>query len=237
MYGALCISLSFVLSYIKLFSMPMGGSLTLCSMLPIAMYIALDFILDKVKEDRTQNKRVFIDEIWRLVGKGAPEEAAQSVLEMFKTFRGYGAGAVAVTQELADFFALDNGSYAQAILNSCSLGMIMATEPVALSLLRDSLDLEQREVDIVQGLERGQALLVGSGSSVAIKIVSSKLEHELITTDVHELNSMVDEKMQQMAENTMPEQAEEAPTPGEMLSAVRRQSSQLIPIGRKKVKL
>lgn len=206
-------------------------------MLPIAMYIALDFILDKVKEDRTQNKRVFIDEIWRLVGKGAPEEAAQSVLEMFKTFRGYGAGAVAVTQELADFFALDNGSYAQAILNSCSLGMIMATEPVALSLLRDSLDLEQREVDIVQGLERGQALLVGSGSSVAIKIVSSKLEHELITTDVHELNSMVDEKMQQMAENTMPEQAEEAPTPGEMLSAVRRQSSQLIPIGRKKVKL
>ena len=136
-----------------------------------------------------------------------------------------------------DFFALDNGSYAQAILNSCSLGMIMATEPVALSLLRDSLDLEQREVDIVQGLERGQALLVGSGSSVAIKIVSSKLEHELITTDVHELNSIVDEKMQQMAENTMPEQAEEAPTPGEMLSAVRRQSSQLIPIGRKKVKL
>ena len=37
-YSALCVSLSFVLSYMKLFSMPMGGSLTLCSMLPIAMY-------------------------------------------------------------------------------------------------------------------------------------------------------------------------------------------------------
>lgn len=37
-YGALCVALSFVLSYIKLFSMPMGGSLTLCSMLPIAAY-------------------------------------------------------------------------------------------------------------------------------------------------------------------------------------------------------
>ena len=97
---------------------------------------------------------------------------------------------MAVTQELADFFALDEGSYAQAILNSCSMGMIMSTEPVALNLLRHNLDLEQREVDIVQGLERGQALLVGSGSSVAIKIVSSKLEHQLITTDFHELNSM-----------------------------------------------
>lgn len=37
-YGALCLSLSYVLSFIKLFSMPMGGSLTLCSMLPLAMY-------------------------------------------------------------------------------------------------------------------------------------------------------------------------------------------------------
>lgn len=33
--GALCVALSFVLSYIKLFSMPMGGSITLFSMLPI----------------------------------------------------------------------------------------------------------------------------------------------------------------------------------------------------------
>ncbi len=37
-YGALCIALSFLLSYIRLFSLPMGGSLTLCGMLPIAAY-------------------------------------------------------------------------------------------------------------------------------------------------------------------------------------------------------
>lgn len=40
-YGALCVALSFVLSYIKLFSMPMGGSLTLCSMLPICAYACM----------------------------------------------------------------------------------------------------------------------------------------------------------------------------------------------------
>lgn len=40
-YGALCVALSFVLSYIKLFSLPMGGSLTLCSMLPIAAYACI----------------------------------------------------------------------------------------------------------------------------------------------------------------------------------------------------
>lgn len=37
-YGALCLAVSFVLSYIKLFSMPFGGSITLVSMLPIAFY-------------------------------------------------------------------------------------------------------------------------------------------------------------------------------------------------------
>lgn len=36
--GALCVALAFVLSYIKLFSMPMGGSITLFSMLPIFVY-------------------------------------------------------------------------------------------------------------------------------------------------------------------------------------------------------
>ncbi|MEG1756345.1 MAG: energy-coupled thiamine transporter ThiT [Clostridia bacterium] len=37
-YGALCIALSFALSYVKLFSMPFGGSVTLCSMLPLMFY-------------------------------------------------------------------------------------------------------------------------------------------------------------------------------------------------------
>ena len=37
-HGALCIALSFVLSYIKLFSMPAGGSITIASMLPLMIY-------------------------------------------------------------------------------------------------------------------------------------------------------------------------------------------------------
>lgn len=37
-HGALCIAISFVLSYFKLFSMPNGGSITLASMLPLMVY-------------------------------------------------------------------------------------------------------------------------------------------------------------------------------------------------------
>ena len=40
-FGALCVSLSFILSYIKLFSAPQGGSVTLASMLPIMLYASM----------------------------------------------------------------------------------------------------------------------------------------------------------------------------------------------------
>ena len=40
-YGAICVAMSFVLSYIKLFSAPQGGSVTLASMLPIMLYAYL----------------------------------------------------------------------------------------------------------------------------------------------------------------------------------------------------
>lgn len=40
-YGSLCISLSFVLSYLKLFSWPQGGSITPASMLPIMIFASM----------------------------------------------------------------------------------------------------------------------------------------------------------------------------------------------------
>jgi len=42
-YGALCVALSFILSYLRLFRMPQGGSLTIASMLPLALYCRLGF--------------------------------------------------------------------------------------------------------------------------------------------------------------------------------------------------
>ncbi|MDR0897159.1 MAG: energy-coupled thiamine transporter ThiT [Oscillospiraceae bacterium] len=36
--AALCLAMSFLLSYVKLFSMPLGGSVTLASMLPVMLF-------------------------------------------------------------------------------------------------------------------------------------------------------------------------------------------------------
>lgn len=37
-YGGICISISFVLSYIRIFHLPQGGSVTLASMFPLVLY-------------------------------------------------------------------------------------------------------------------------------------------------------------------------------------------------------
>ena len=37
-YGGMCIALSFILSYIRLYKMPQGGSITLASMFPLVLY-------------------------------------------------------------------------------------------------------------------------------------------------------------------------------------------------------
>lgn len=37
-YASICIAMSFVLSYIRIFHFPQGGSITLCSMLPIMIF-------------------------------------------------------------------------------------------------------------------------------------------------------------------------------------------------------
>lgn len=44
-YGSLCISLSFVLSYLKIFSWPQGGSITPGSMLPIMIFASMFGVL------------------------------------------------------------------------------------------------------------------------------------------------------------------------------------------------
>lgn len=44
----------------------------------------LDYVWDKAKEDRTQEKAIFIDEVWQLIGASSNRLAAEFVLEFSK---------------------------------------------------------------------------------------------------------------------------------------------------------
>ena len=87
-------------------------------LLPVGMFVAVDYVWSKVKEDRTEKKMVFLDEVWQLIGASSNELAAEYVLEIFKIIRGYAGGAVCATQDLSDFMALKEGKYGRGIINA-----------------------------------------------------------------------------------------------------------------------
>lgn len=72
-------------------------------LLTVGMFVALDFVWDKAKQDRTKEKAIFIDETWQLIGASSNKLAAEYVLEIFKIVRGYGGSAICATQDLDDF--------------------------------------------------------------------------------------------------------------------------------------
>jgi len=91
-------------------------------LLTVGMFVALDYVWDKAKENRTEEKAIFIDECWQLIGANSNRLAAEFVLEIFKIIRGYGGSAICATQDINDFFALEDGKYGKRLRQALQPG-------------------------------------------------------------------------------------------------------------------
>ena len=127
-------------------------------LLPVGMFIVLDYVWDIVKSDRTKKKAIMIDEIWQLIGAGSNRMAAEFCLTIFKTIRGFGGAAVSATQDLSDFFGLEDGKYGRAIINNSKNKIILNLEPDEAKYVQDVLKLTKTEIRSITRFERGEAL-------------------------------------------------------------------------------
>lgn len=163
-------------------------------LLPVGMMIALDYVWDKIKSDRTKKKAIMIDEIWQLIGAGSNRMAAEFCLEIFKVIRGFGGAAISATQDLSDFFGLEDGRYGRAIINNSKNKIILNLEPDEAEFVRDTLKLTKTEIRSITRFERGEALICSNNSKVPVLIKASKEEQEMITTDRAELEAILKER-------------------------------------------
>lgn len=166
-------------------------------LLPVGMMIALDYVWDKIKSDRTKKKAIMIDEIWQLIGTGSNRMAAEFCLEIFKVIRGFGGAAISATQDLSDFFGLEDGRYGRAIINNSKNKIILNLEPDEAEFVRDTLKLTKTEIRSITRFERGEALICSNNSKVPVIIKASKEEQEMITTDRAELEAILKERQQE----------------------------------------
>lgn len=171
-------------------------------LLTVGMFVALDFVWDKAKENRTQEKAIFIDECWQLIGANSNRLAAEFVLEIFKIIRGYGGSAICATQDINDFFALEDGKYGKGIINNAKTKIILNLEEEEARRVQSLLHLSEAEVMEITHFERGSGLISTNNNNVTVEVKCSQFEKELITTDRKELQELLDRAEAQRAPET-----------------------------------
>ena len=161
--------------------------------IPAGMFVALDFIMGRIKEDVLERKMVFIDEGWQLIGGGSNEKAAEYVNQIFKTIRGYNGGACIATQDIKDFFSLQNGKYGNAILSNSKIKILLQLEANEAEFVKEELKLTRAEIRDIRNFKRGYCLICANSNHVPVNVIGSDYATKLITTDPQLVRKVVEE--------------------------------------------
>lgn len=150
---------------------------------PMAMYVMLDYIWNKIKRDK-RKRLLIIDEAWIMMQY---EDAARFVYSIAKRARKYALGLTTITQDVDDFLSSDFG---KAIVNNASMQLLLKQSPAAIDKLQKVFYLTEGEKSFLLSAGVGQGLFFAGANHVAIQVVASENEHNLITTNPTELLAM-----------------------------------------------
>lgn len=144
------------------------------------IYLFIDLFWDKLKKDRNEIKSIYMDEIWRLIGATSNEFVASFIYKIFKTIRKYGGSAVAITQDVADLFSLEDGIYGKSILNNSSIKNFFSLEEENIKLLDQYINLSEKEKIEIKSLKRGESLMFVGDDHILARVEVSEEEKEII---------------------------------------------------------
>ena len=150
---------------------------------PIAMYMMLDFIWTRVKKDKRQ-RILIIDEAWWMMQY---PDAARFVYSVAKRSRKYGLGLTTITQDVNDFL---NSDYGKAVVNNSSIQLLLKQNPAAVDQIQKVFYLSDGEKNFLLSAGIGEGLFFADNNHVAIQILASENEHNLITTNLREILAM-----------------------------------------------
>lgn len=154
----------------------------------IGMFVALDYVWSRTKEDRTREKAIFIDEAWKLLSSN--ELAADYIQEIYKTIRAYGGAAISASQDLVDYYNLNGGKIGRGILSNAKTKIILNLEVAEAELIQKELDLSEAEMNSIIHFERGCGLISTNSNNLVVEFKASQLEKDLITTDRRDLQKL-----------------------------------------------
>ena len=159
---------------------------------PLAMYMILNYIWARIRNE--MRKRILIvDEAWILMQY---PDSAKYLYSLAKRARKYYLGLTIISQDVEDFLNSDQG---RAIINNSSIQILLKQSPAAVEKLAQVFHLTEGEKFILLESDVGEGLFFAGASHVAIKIIASFAEDQIITTDPKELLAQKEEEAAQNA--------------------------------------
>jgi hypothetical protein len=151
------------------------------------MYVILDFIWTRVKKN-LKKRILIIDEAWYFMMH--PDSAA-FVYSMVKRARKYYLGITTITQDVEDFLRND---YGKAIVSNASIQFLMKQSTASIPILTQTFYLSEGERQLLMSSDVGEGIFFAGQNHVALKVIASPEEHQVITTNPEELVKRANEK-------------------------------------------
>lgn len=163
-------------------------------MRPVGIFIALDYIWDKIREDKTVRKVIALDEVWALLRGGGSERSGAFLMEIIKTIRAFSGSCITASQDLRDFFAYKDGEYGKAIISGSRIKFIMKLEDTEADFVAETLHLTKSESAQIRRFHRGQGLLIAHKDHAIVDFMATPTEFALCDTNRETLAAQRDEK-------------------------------------------
>lgn len=147
---------------------------------PLAIYTIVNYIWNIVRSEMRQRILV-IDEAWWMMQN---EDSAKFIFALVKRCRKYYLGVTTITQDVNDFL---NSPYGQAIVTNSSLQILLKQSPASIDLIQKTFLLTEGEKYLLLECGVGEGIFFAGSKHVALKVVASYAEDQLITSDPRQL--------------------------------------------------
>jgi len=147
---------------------------------PIAMFIIMRYIWNKVRSE-LKKRILVVDEAWWIMKTA---DGASFLYGMAKRARKYWLGVTTITQDVSDFM---KSEYGQPIITNSSLQLLMKQSPATIEVVQKTFNLTEEEKYLLLEAEVGEGIFFAGQKHVAIKVVASYTEDQIITTAPEEV--------------------------------------------------
>ena len=150
---------------------------------PVAMYLVTHYIWNAVRRE-LKKRLLVVDEAWWMMKS---DDTASFLYSLAKRGRKYYLGLCTITQDVADFL---RSPYGQPILSNSSLQLLLKQSPTSIDLLQQTFNLTDEEKYLLLESGVGEGMFFAGLKHVAIKIIASYTEDQIITSDPSQVLSL-----------------------------------------------